>query len=858
MARIPDHALDRIKTEVSLVRLVEASGIALKKHGKDYQGLCPFHDDQEPSLVISPNNNLFHCFGCGAAGSVIDWVMKTQGVSFRLACEILQHDTGLVAAVDGPPVQQNTTLKLASPLTTDADHQSALRHVIDYYHHTLKSSPEALDYLQSRGLGSSELIDTFHLGYANRTLGYHLPEKNRKAGAEQRGLLQAIGILRESGHEHFNGALVVPIFDENGHISEVYGRKLLNHLRPGTAYHLYLPGPHRGVWNLRAFAASADLILCEALIDAMTFWVQGYRNVTASYGVQGFTDDHLTACKKYGIRRVLIAYDSDAAGDTAAEKLAQRLSENGLDVGRIRFPPGLDANAYAQRTPSAQDSLGQLIRQAEWLAQSQIVLPPATVAPLLSADPLPSAALPPADLPTSAAPDLPVTSPTTSDLPTTPDLPAATPALPTPAGSPLVVGDQELLFTRETRIYRIRGLDKNSSPEQLKINLLVRQAEAFHQDKLDLYSSKQRQVFINHASVELGIAEAVLKKDLGQLLLGLEAHQNPVLAGTGTGTSTDTNTPPPLTAEARQAALALLRDPALLERLLQDFAQAGVVGEETNKLAGYLACVSRHLDKPLAVLIQSSSAAGKSALMDAILALIPEEARVQYSALTGQSLFYMGERDLQHKILAIAEEEGASNASYALKLLQSEGAVTIASTGKDDSTGHLVTREYTVQGPVMLFMTTTAIDIDEELLNRCLVLTVNESREQTQAIHTAQRSKRTLQGLQDKLAKAQIIQLHHNAQRLLQPLSVINPYADQLTFLDDKTRTRRDHEKYLTLIDSIALLHQYQRDIKTLQHQGQRLDYVEVTPDDIATANRLAHEILGRSLDELPPQTFNC
>ena len=155
---------------------------------------------------------------------------------------------------------------------------------------------------------------------------------------------------------------------------------------------------------------------------------------------------------------------------------------------------------------------------------------------------------------------------------------------------------------------------------------------------------------------------------------------------------------------------------------------AGVVGEDTNKLVGYLACVSRKLDKPLAVMIQSSSAAGKSSLMDAVLALMPDDDCVQYSAMTGQSLFYMGETNLKHKILAIAEEEGASNASYALKLLQSEGEVTIASTGKDDTTGELITRDYRVEGPVMLFLTTTAIDIDEELLNRCVVLTVNESQ----------------------------------------------------------------------------------------------------------------------------------
>ena len=99
----------------------------------------------------------------------------------------------------------------------------------------------------------------------------------------------------------------------------------------------------------------------------------------------------------------------------------------------------------------------------------------------------------------------------------------------------------------------------------------------------------------------------------------------------------------------------------------------------------------------------------------------------------------MGDKSLQHRILAIAEEEGAKQASYALKLLQSEGRVTMASTGKDPATGMLVTHDYTVEGPVMLFLTTTAIDLDEELLNRCLVLTVNESREQTRAIHTMQR-----------------------------------------------------------------------------------------------------------------------
>jgi hypothetical protein len=241
--------------------------------------------------------------------------------------------------------------------------------------------------------------------------------------------------------------------------------------------------------------------------------------------------------------------------------------------------------------------------------------------------------------------------------------------------------------------------------------------------------------------------------------------------------------------------------------------------------------------------------------MEAILAFMPEEERVQYSAMTGQSLFYMGETDLKHKILAIVEEEGAERAAYALKLLQSEGKLTIASTGKDPQTGRLVTHEYRVEGPVMIFLTTTAVEVDEELLNRCIVLTVDEGREQTRAIHQLQRERQTLEGLLLRQDRERLLKVHQDAQRLVRPLLVANPFARELTFLDHQTRTRRDHMKYLTLIRSIALLHQHQREVKAAQHNSRAVRYIEVTKADVATANRLAHEVLGRSLDELPPQT---
>jgi DNA primase len=756
---------------------------------------------------------------------------------------------------------------LPPPVEREADDRALLLQTVDYYSRTLKQSPEALKYLASRGLQSSEIIDRFKLGFANRTLGYGLEGKNRVAGAEMRGRLQKLGILRESGHEHFNGSVVVPVFNASGEVVEMYGRKITARLREGTPLHLYLPGEHRGVWNEEALIASKQIILCEALIDALTFWVAGHRNVTASYGVNGFTADHRAAFVQYGTERVYIAYDHDEAGNKAAAKLAEELIEMGIECFRVEFPKGIDANEYALKVKPAAKSLGVLINRAAWLGKGQ-----RAAAPEPEFEPLPAETKAAAkekkiedDLPEPIAESIPTADAPTEEIfslaaapePVAPIEPEPGPAAPAPTiDVPVEIRGEDIFIQQGDRRYRIRGLHKNLSYELLKINVLVsgqtpHGESAFHVDTLDLYVARQRSVFTRQAAEELGLKEEVIRRDLGRVLMKLEELQDEQIKKALEPEKKEIEISP----EERAQAMELLRDPRLLERIIEDFALCGVVGEETNKLVGYLGVVSRHLESPLAIMVQSSSAAGKSSLMEAVLAFLPDEQRVQYSAMTGQSLFYMGEQDLKHKVLAIVEEEGAHSASYALKLLQSEGVLTIASTGKDPATGRLLTHQYRVEGPVMIFLTTTAIDLDEEMLNRCLVLSVNEDRAQTQAIHRVQREAQTLEGLLQRRDRSTILAVHRNAQRLLKPVFVANPYARELTFHDSQTRTRRDHMKYLTLIRSVALLHQHQRPRKTVQHRGRMVEYIEVTVNDIAVANRLAHEVLGRSLDELPPQT---
>ncbi|MGB6002053.1 MAG: CHC2 zinc finger domain-containing protein, partial [Thermoanaerobaculia bacterium] len=846
MARIPDAELEQLKRQVSVERLAEARGVELKRHGKDLLGLCPFHDDHEPSLVISPEKNLWHCLGaCRQGGSVIDWVMKAEGVSFRHAVELLRKDFPSRAVSQRKPPKHSSVPKLPSPVELETEDSELLAQVVGYYHETLKESPEALDYLKSRGLADPELIDRFQLGYANRTLGYRLPSRDAKAGQEVRQRLQRIGILRQSGHEHFNGSLVIPVFDREGRVVEIYGRKIRRDLRKGTPWHLYLPGPHRGVFNLSGLASSKEVILCESLIDALTFWRAGFRNVTASYGIEGFTREHEEAFEACRVERVLMAYDRDEGGARAAKALAEKLLAQGIACFRVEFPRGMDANEFALKVSPAEKSLDLVLRKAVWMGEGE---PPEQQPLTLEAAKEEKGGPTPIDPGTEG-----VSSEEPSSLPlVAQDSPASlVPTSPQPELS-VEVRPQEVVLPVGDRRYRVRGLERNLSYDVLKVNLFASRGEGFHVDTLDLYSARHRGQFVKQAAIELGVEPKVVKRDLGRVLLKLEELQDEQIQK---ALAPKEATPVELSESERREALKLLRDPELLERILADFEACGIVGEETNKLTGYLAAISRKLDRPLAVIVQSSSAAGKSVLMEAILELVPPEERVAYSAMTGQSLFYLGEADLRHKVLAIAEEEGAERASYALKLLQSEGQLTIASTGKDPQTGQLVTHEYRVEGPVAIFLTTTAIDVDEELLNRCLVLTVDEDREQTRAIHRRQRGERTLEGLVAGEDRRRILRCHQNAQRLLRPLPVVNPYAERLTFLDTQIRTRRDHEKYLALIDTIALLHQHQREVKQIERHGKALEYLEVELSDIETANRLTHEVLGRSLDELPPQT---
>jgi DNA primase catalytic core len=848
--RIPEGDLEQVKRQTDLRALVQSRGIELKKHGtKDFIGRCPFHDDKNnPNFIVSPQKGLWHCMACGKAGNAIQFVQQHDGVSFRHAFDLLKQ--GSPAVFSAQPMQKQSTVpKLPCPLDAEADDATLFRQVVGYYHERLKQTPTARAYLASRGLDDDRLIEHFQIGFADRSLGLRLPEKNRVEGERLRSRLTQLGLWRESGHEHFNGCIVVPLLDEHGHAVSFYGRRA----QKGEMKHLYPPGAHRGLFN-RQCLNQPEIILCEAVLDALTFWANGFKNVTCLFGTEGFTDELWDELRK--VQRVRIAYDADDAGERAAQRDTERFQKHGIEVFRVKFPHGMDANEYACKVKPADKSLALLMNAAQWTGTR----PPAPPAPRkhvamvvdeITGEPLPIVDKESLETGVGWVPEPFVPAPY-AEVQAQSSLLAASVSSPEPATKKeKAVGLEQRgdawFMDIEGREYRVAGLEKTVGTDALKIALRLRHGERFHLDQVDLCRDMERRRFVERAAEETGLTADLLKRDLGKLLLAVEQAQAEL-----SKPQEQTGHVVTLTPEEREAALTWLREPNLIGRLRAAFHQAGIIGEETNTLVAYLAGVSRKLERPLAIIIQSASAAGKTTLMDAVLSFFPEEERVKYSAMTGQSLYYLGETSLKNKILAVVEEAGAEKASYALKLLQSEGELTIASTGKDPATGKMVTQEYHVEGPVMIFLTTTAIDLDEELQNRCLTLAVDESAEQTGRIHRLQRERRTLAGLIAKAERQDVLKKLRNAQRLLSLVDVLNPFAPSLTFATARTRNRRDHEKYLTLIDAIALLHQHQRETRTLPN-GQR--FIEVTLDDIALANELAPEILGRSLDELPPQT---
>ncbi len=773
---IEKEKIESIKTTVDMVALAEAKGIKMKKNGKSFFGLCPFHNDKNPSFSVTPSKNEWHCFGCGKGGDVIRFVELFDRVDFKEAVKRLSDNGFKRSKTSGKkkavPEKTSLTAKLIK----------LFNRVIEFYHTAFTEAPEAKEYLNKRGITDNSLFSDFKAGFANGTLLNVLPNDG-----DIKKQLKELGILNKRGKEHFYGCVTFPLYDLDGNPSGIYGRRIKD--KAGSAPHLYLLGERHGLFNVRAVKVHKEIILTESIIDAVTLINAGIKNVIPCYGVNGLISDHITLLKQYETEIVYICFDADEPGKSAAKTVSEKLKAEGITTYIVSLPDGQDLNDFFLLTANPADDFKELLNQSN---------------------------------------------------------PHAKKAAKEENKKQVTKTDYGFIMSVDSRSYEVRGLIRRDTRLKATVKGIKQDGSKrrMHVDTVDFYSARSRTYLIKGLCDLFGKDEAIVTDDVERMLEFAESYRQP---------EDNAEAKKEMNGRDRAKALKFLKNPKMFEEILSDFEILGYTGEEMNKLLCYISAISRKMESPLSVMIQSRSAAGKSYLQDTVLSLIPDADYTKYTRLTDQALFYTEKDSLKHKILAIEELDGMHGAIYSIRSIQSSKEITIAYTGKDAATGEQRTMENKVEGPLMVFITTTQVDIDGETASRFVFISIDESEDMTKKVLVKQRQSQTMQGMLNKLKSEELIKKHHNANNLLRPLYVFNPYAELLTFTSKSLRARRDHTKYLNLIQAVAYLFQYQRKIHTMEFSGKTIEYINVTLPDIEKANTISNYVLGRSLDELPP-----
>ena len=693
---IEKTTIESIKTNTDLKLLVESKGIKLKKNGKGYFGLCPFHNDTNPSLSITPSKNEWHCFGCGKGGDVIRFIELFDQVDFKEAVKRLSAVHPTATAVKKKKSPANQALKLTP------EHIKLLIRVIEFYNSAFAEDDRARLYLEQRGITDKSIFSDYNIGFANGTLLNVLPEDKKIIKQ-----LKEIGILNNKAHEHFYGCVTFPLYDTNGIPKGMYGRRI-DDMAKG-ADHLYLPGDRQGIFNRQAVNSHKKIILTESIIDSLTLINAGIKNTIPCYGTNGLTSSHINLLSK--VEAVYICFDADEAGESALPMVQERLSNASIKTYPISLPEDQDINDFFLLTANAKQEFESLIVQADPGAHKAVKIK-------------------------NRDQDQGKVTKT----------------------------DYGFIMDIETRRYELRGISKKNS--KLKVTVKGIKDKNMHVDTVDFYSARSRVYLIRGLCNLFGEDEQVITQDVTKLLQQAEQHREPDQDKMPEQTMTDKD---------KACAIKFLKTPDMFKEILMDFETLGYTGEEMNKLLCYVAAISRKMENPLSVMIQSRSAAGKSYLQDTVLSLVPKEDCTKYTRLTDQALFYTGSKALKHKILAIEELDGMNGAIYSIRSIQSSKEITIAYTGKDSVTGEQKTMENKVEGPLMVFITTTQVDIDGETASRFVFISIDESEEMTKKVLIKQRENHTKQGMLNKLKSNEITKKHHNANRLLKPLHSVQP-----------------------------------------------------------------------------------
>lgn len=652
-----------------------------------------------------------------------------------------------------------------------------------------KSVIEKVEVKESLRVDYSELFKKFKQSL----------HRSKKAIAylEERGIYD---VKLEQGYNngtHFKqlkNCIIYPLRNEQNEIVSLYGRNIA---KTGTYYYTT---NRKGLYPNHPNAETKILILTESIIDSATLLKYTSFETLALYGTNGFTEEHKQALQRLeNLQEVILFFDGDEAGEKAIQEHSKTLNQlfNNLSISKINCPQGEDVNSLIQsHEPTI---LEHLINERENLFGCEIEFiqeQKESVSNELNTE-----------------------------------------------------NSEYITYQNNNILVAVLGGINLFNLDKLKVTLRITRTDNpspiynIRQSNLDLYNDDATEKFIRKVAERLELGTREIQISIAELINGLEAYRLEQVEAQKPNKPQQRE----ISEKRKAQVIEFLQSKDLLRRTNDLIGKTGMVGEENNRLLMFLVFTSRLREQPLHIISLGASGTGKTYLQEKISELIPEEHKLEITALSENALYYFDRTELKNKLVLIEDLDGAQDDKilYAIRELMSKKRISKTIPIKD-SKGNLKTVTLQVEDPICLAGTTTKERIYEDNANRSLLIYLDNSKAHKHQIMEYQQNLSA--GTINKAKEEEIKTFLQDVQLLLEKVKVRNPYATKLNIPDTVFKPLRTNTHYLSFIETVTFYHQYQRERKR-DEQGNY--YIETTLEDIEEANKLLKDVLLAKCDEL-------
>jgi len=871
--------ISEIKQQLSITKILNYYGI---KPDRNKRINCPFHADKTPSMQVYENTNTVYCFSsnCKTHGKAIDQIDFIKYKEFGSLSEAeAKHKAILKAAEllgEMPQIKKEVKPTTSSETPTALALSEAegdleiLSKIFNYFRNgfIMRKDNKARNYLESRNL---DIVKLQNLGIV---FGYNSAQFHHrgKLNPEEMQACQAAGLLIKSSQQSRFGdgyspwaahCVIFPLTNEKGVITGLYGRSTSSSENPKAGKPASPAGRHFYLKNSKGLfyrpkQDTKKLIITESIIDFLSIYqvdeIRKDYDFLPIYGTNRLTEEHLSAvASAKALTEIIFFFD----GDKAAEKYSKQLHKDypGLRISKVETPENEDINSLLQGHEA--EILSHLLDKRLVLSEAEVTELFLSIETEASMNPIENKKEENQNkkpLKPNNQPNLENKLPFKAENQPNKEKEQIT-ASQLPPESSLNTKNPELLLykTKDLKITVLGGI-RISGLDRLKVTLKIeRRVAADNKNQvhsptirhsLDLYHAKQTEQLTEMISNQTESSSSKTRKIIANLTTELENYRQRRLESLKPKVKETYR----MSEAEKIEAINYLKNPKLMQQTLKDIETSGVIGEQSNAMTGFIVNLSRKREKPLHVMYLGASGSGKTHLQESLSALIPEEDRIEATGLSDQSLYYEGLK-LKGKILFIEDLDGAENVIYIIRELQSKGKISKRVAWRDNK-GNTKTIEIIAEGPVVISSCTTKEKLYEDNANRCILLYIDQSKEQDKKIMDYMKVLST--GKIKSEDQQQIKHKMQNVQRMLRPVKVYNPYAHLIDLPPEVFKPRRSLPLLLGFIETLTFYHQYQRKRITADNNGNPTEpYILSTIEDVEQSFNLMKEVLFSKSDEL-------